>query len=112
MPSLETWKQVTNSSEDFDFLSAFTQYRNHHGNGQQEMMFVSNFNDLPRNELNFFRSRITSSLPVPITEDPLKNFTQWIYLSQIDQAMMLKAVSDHCRLHSPIASINPNTSQG
>ncbi len=40
MPSLETWKQVTNSSEDFNFQSAFVEYRNHHANGQQEMMFV------------------------------------------------------------------------
>jgi hypothetical protein len=24
----------------------------------------------------------------------------------------LKTVSDHCRLHSPIDMINPNTSQG
>ena len=40
MPSLETWQEITNSSEDFNFESAFAAYRNHHTNGQQEMMFV------------------------------------------------------------------------
>ena len=43
MPSLETWQQATNVSEDFNFTSAFVEYRDHHGNGQQEMMFVSDF---------------------------------------------------------------------
>jgi hypothetical protein len=41
MPSLETWLQTTNSSEDLNFTSALVQNREHHGNGQQEMMFVS-----------------------------------------------------------------------
>ena len=43
MPSLETWKQITNFTEDFDFLGALAQYRNRHPSGQQEMMFVQNF---------------------------------------------------------------------
>jgi len=33
-------------------------------------------------------------------------------LTQINQAMALKTVSDHCRLHSPIDMINTSTSQG
>jgi hypothetical protein len=41
MPSLETWQQATNSREDFNFTSTLVENREHHGNGQQEMMFVS-----------------------------------------------------------------------
>jgi beta-mannosidase len=40
MPSLETWQQATNDSEDFNFTSTFVEYRDHHGYGQIEMMFV------------------------------------------------------------------------
>ena len=47
-----------------------------------------------------------------MTKDPLKNFTQMIYLSQINQAMTLKGVSDHCRFYSPANMINASTSQG
>lgn len=41
MPSVETWKQATNSSEDLSFTSAFVENREHHDPGQKEMMFVS-----------------------------------------------------------------------
>jgi beta-mannosidase len=44
MPSLETWQQATNDSEDLNYTSAFVEHREHHGNGQQEMMFVSYLN--------------------------------------------------------------------
>jgi beta-mannosidase len=40
MPSIETWQEITNSSEDWNFTSTLVQNREHHGNGQQEMMFV------------------------------------------------------------------------
>lgn len=40
MPSVDTWKEITNQSEDLDFLGELVQYRNRHPNGQQEMMFV------------------------------------------------------------------------
>ena len=40
MPSLSTWLQVTNNSEDFNFTSEFVEDREHHGRGQQQMMFV------------------------------------------------------------------------
>jgi hypothetical protein len=49
---------------------------------------------------------------MPVTKDPLTNFTQLIYLTQINQAMTLKTINDHCRFYSPIDMINPNTSQG
>jgi len=41
MPSLETWQQATNFSEDFNFTSAFVENREHQGNGQQQMMLVT-----------------------------------------------------------------------
>jgi len=41
MPSIETWQQATNFSADWNFTSNFVQHRQHHDNGQQEMMFVS-----------------------------------------------------------------------
>ncbi len=47
-----------------------------------------------------------------MTKDPLKNFTQVIYLSQINQAMTLKSISDVCRVHSSVDMIDPKTSEG
>ena len=52
MPSLETWMQITNSSEDFNFEGTLVEYRNHHGNGQKEMMFVAKFDMIPFSRLN------------------------------------------------------------
>jgi beta-mannosidase len=44
MPSLETWQQITNSSEDLSFTSTLVENREHHGgDGQEELMFVSDF---------------------------------------------------------------------
>ena len=60
----------------------------------------------------YFRLQIENNLALPVTKDVLKNFTQLIYLTQINQAMALKSVSDHCRFYSPVEMINPKTSQG
>jgi len=62
--------------------------------------------------LFFLRNQIQSNLPEPITNDSLKNFTKWIYLTQINQAMTLKGISDWCRVHSSVEMIDPTTSQG
>jgi hypothetical protein len=40
MPSLETWQQATNVSEDLNFTSTFVVNRDHHEYGQIQMMFV------------------------------------------------------------------------
>lgn len=58
------------------------------------------------------RTHIESNLPTPVTTDPIKRFTQFIYLSQIHQAMTLKSISDVCRVHSSKDMIDPKTSQG
>ena len=47
-----------------------------------------------------------------MTQNPLTDFMQTIYLTQINQAMTLKTVSDHCRFYSPIEMIDPITSEG
>jgi hypothetical protein len=44
MPSLETWQQATNVSEDLNFTSTLVENREHHAYGQIELMFVSDFN--------------------------------------------------------------------
>ncbi|CAF1079907.1 unnamed protein product [Rotaria sp. Silwood1] len=75
LPSLDTWRQVTQNVADL-------------------------------------QAQIKSNLPLPVTNDSLKNFTQMIYLSQINQAMTLKSISDWCRIHSSVDMIDPKTSQG
>jgi hypothetical protein len=40
MPSVETWQQITNVTEDLNFTSALVEHREHHGNGQQQIMSV------------------------------------------------------------------------
>jgi hypothetical protein len=47
-----------------------------------------------------------------VTKAPLKNFTQLIYLSQINQAMTLKSIGDTCRVYSSANAIDPKTSEG
>jgi len=47
-----------------------------------------------------------------VTNDSLRRFTQFIYLSQINQAITLKSISDFCRVHSSVDMINPQTSEG
>jgi hypothetical protein len=43
MPSLQTWKEATSDTEDLKFDSKLVENREHHGNGQNEMMFVFKF---------------------------------------------------------------------
>ncbi|CAF0879148.1 unnamed protein product [Adineta ricciae] len=95
LPSLDTWKQATSNPVDFNFNSSFLQHREH-----------------SNNQLTGIMLHIQSNLPLPVTKDPLKNFTQLIYLSQINQAMTLKSISDVCRVHSSENTIDPKTSQG
>jgi hypothetical protein len=52
------------------------------------------------------------NLPLPVTNDSLRNFTLLIYLSQINQAMFVKTLSDHCRRYSARTMMNKNNSHG
>lgn len=56
--------------------------------------------------------QIENNLLLPVTKDPLKNFTQLIYLTQINQAVTYKTVSEHCRYYSPVEMVDPNTGKG
>jgi hypothetical protein len=76
------------------------------------MLIVLSYLFIHRDTLFLLRFQIKSNLPIPVTTDLLKNFTQWIYLTQINQAMTMKSISDWCRLHSSIDMIDPQTSQG
>ncbi len=58
------------------------------------------------------RIQIKTNLPLPVTNDSLRQFTEMIYLSQINQAMTLKSISDVCRVYSSVDMIDPKTSQG
>ena len=60
----------------------------------------------------FCRNQIKLNLPEPVTNDTLQQFVHMIYLSQINQAMTLKGISDVCRVHSSVKMIDPRTSQG
>jgi hypothetical protein len=39
-------------------------------------------------------------------------FVDMIYLTQINQAMTLKSISDWCRVHSTPDMVDPGTSKG
>jgi beta-mannosidase len=95
LPSLDTWYQATQNLSDLQFQSNFVQHREHSGN-----------------RLNELDAQIKSNLPYPVSNDPLKRFTDMIYLTQINQAMTLKSISDVCRVHSSVDMIDPKTSQG
>jgi beta-mannosidase len=43
MPSMRTWQQSTNYTEDFNYTSTFVVNRDHHPDGQHQMMYVTSF---------------------------------------------------------------------
>ncbi|CAF1441164.1 unnamed protein product [Rotaria sordida] len=95
LPSLDSWFEATRNISNLYFNSSFIQNRERFPNQLDPMI-----------------KQIAMNLPLPVTNDPFKNFTQLIYLSQINQAMTLKSISEVCRLHSSVDMINPKTSQG
>jgi beta-mannosidase len=38
MPSIQTWQQATNLTEDFNFNSTLIQNRQHHPDGQKKLL--------------------------------------------------------------------------
>ena len=44
LPSVETWKEITNNQSDFNFNSSFNRYRNHGENQTEVMRFVFRMN--------------------------------------------------------------------
>lgn len=114
LPSLATWYEATTNQSDLDLGSDFVRHREHSEGQINGMMFVclARIRERSTRPSSLHSTRIRSNLPLPVTRDPLKNFTQFIYLSQINQAMTLKSISDLCRLYSSSDMIDAKTSQG
>jgi hypothetical protein len=114
LPSIDTWLEATDNQSDFDMTSDLVRHREHSHGQLDSMMYVHRIVHCYWivSCVHVFSTHIQMNLPLPVTNDQSRNFTQWIYLSQINQAMTLKSMSDHCRLHSSVDMINKNTSQG
>ncbi|KAF6019508.1 manba [Bugula neritina] len=78
-PSFSSLKPHT-ISQDWNEFSEFALYRNHHGQGQEQM-----------------NSQIRYYFNPPTSSDPASNFSNYIYLTQINQAMYIRMVSEFCR---------------
>ena len=73
LPSYSTLSEVYQFPEDADIFSPLNEHRQHHGNGNQEII-----------------DEILNNLNLPNLTDRIENFKSIIYLSQINQAMTLK----------------------
>jgi len=73
LPSYSTLAEVYKFPEDAGMFSDLNNHRQHHGNGNQEII-----------------DEIQNNLQLPQLADPVENFKSFIYLSQINQAMTLK----------------------
>jgi hypothetical protein len=112
-PSLDTWQQVTQNATDLQYESLFIKHREHDAKIYIIPYVNRSFSSFyPSGALFVFRYQIESNLPTPVTKDVSKYFTQWIYLTQINEGMTLKGISDWCRVHSSVDMIDPKTSQG
>ena len=115
LPSLDSWYQVTQNISDLQYGSAFYQHREHSPDKIKDILYVHRTlsEDFLLNTISLFsRNEIKSNLPLPVTNNSLQEFVHMIYLSQINQAMTLKSVSDVCRVHSSVDMIDPKTSEG
>ena len=114
LPSLETWLEVTQNVSDLQFESPFVLHREHSNGRLTDLQYVHcTISFIERSEyFLFYRNQIRSNLPEPVTNTTLQKFVDMIYLSQINQAMTLKSISDVCRMHSSVNMIDPRTSQG
>ena len=109
-PSLDSWLEVTQNVSDLQFQSSFVQFREHSRGRLNSLEYVTYFHFI--NIMFVFRNQIRSNLPEPVTNNSLQQFVHMIYLSQINQAMTLKSISDVCRVHSSVKMIDPQNSQG
>ncbi|XP_042325087.1 beta-mannosidase isoform X5 [Sceloporus undulatus] len=78
-PSFSTLAQVS-SEEDWSYVSNFSLHRQHHAEGNDQMLLQAG--------LNF---------KLPQEKDPIKNFRQTIYLTQIMQAQCTKSETEFYR---------------
>ncbi|XP_067931655.1 beta-mannosidase-like [Watersipora subatra] len=80
-PSTKSLVPLTLPADLFEF-SNFAFYRNHHGSGQEQM----------NAQIRYYFNKPNASLI-----DPVTNFTHYVYLTQINQAMYIRMVSEFCR---------------
>ncbi|GJJ73174.1 beta-mannosidase [Entomortierella parvispora] len=95
MPSFSLWKTIS-SSDDWHPLSSLCVHRNHHGNGQKEML-----------EQIEFQLRLSETLSAYLWSDPEKTtisknlqeaiFDDYCYLTQCVQARSIAAQTEHYR---------------
>lgn len=77
LPSYSTLENSYTLFQDFDLQSDLNEHRQHHANGNQQII-----------------NEILNNLKMPFFKDKLKNFKVQIYLSQINQAMHLKTCTE------------------
>lgn len=78
-PSISTLRPVYNDS-DLEYWSELNDHRQHHGNGNNEILY-----------------EINSHFNLPNMTNKLDNFTYTIYLAQVHQAVSLKTATELCR---------------
>ncbi|KAG0296205.1 hypothetical protein BGZ96_010000 [Linnemannia gamsii] len=95
MPSFKAWKKVS-SSKDWHPLSKLSIHRNHHGNGQHEMLQQIEFQyELPTSLRNYFHTDSEASEDMV---DPTKRellFDLFCYLTQCVQARSIVCQTEH-----------------
>ncbi|KAF9110346.1 hypothetical protein BGX27_006478 [Mortierella sp. AM989] len=93
MPSFQTWKKVS-SSEDWHPLSKLSIHRNHHGNGQNEMLQQIQYQfQLPKDLTEYYLSHSKS---FDISADKRERlFDIFCYLTQCVQARSITAQTEH-----------------
>ena len=77
LPSFSTLAEVYSMPGDADFFGELNMHRQHHANGNQQIL-----------------DEISKNLKVPNVTDSVQNFKNMIYLSQVSQAMTLKTASE------------------
>ncbi|KAF9906249.1 hypothetical protein EC991_000812 [Linnemannia zychae] len=95
MPSFKAWKKVS-SNKDWHPLSKLSIHRNHHGNGQQEMLQQIEFQfELPASLHNYFHSEsgTAESMVDPAAREYL--FDLFCYLTQCVQARSIVSQTEH-----------------
>ncbi|KAG9067507.1 hypothetical protein KI688_012290 [Linnemannia hyalina] len=95
MPSFIAWKKVS-SSKDWHPLSKLSIHRNHHGNGQQEMLQQIDFQyELPSSLRNYFHADpdASESMVDLATRETL--FDLFCYLTQCVQARSIVGQTEH-----------------
>ncbi|XP_074621732.1 beta-mannosidase-like [Acropora palmata] len=78
-PSFETLAKVS-LPEDWSYNSAFMNHRQHHGNGNKQMLYQA-----------------SKHFNLPNSTDSLKKYKDTLYLTQVTQAQCMKVETEHYR---------------